>query len=164
MIVTDPSLLPALARAAESANGQLRRQLQHIPAREVDALMQPIAARVMEAIDCTTCANCCKTLEPEVAAHEVELLRTRKHMTLEGFRKSHLGYDATRQRHFIKPVCPFLSNNRCTVYAARPQACRQYPRLVPDLKFRWRKTWEDYRVCPIVFNSIELLKESLRPA
>jgi Fe-S-cluster containining protein len=162
--VTDPALLPALAQANEPENRLLRRQLMRLPARQLDARVQHIAAQVAEAIDCTACANCCKALEPEVAGDEIAPLCSTKSIAAASFATQHLGFDETRKLHFIKPVCPFLVHNRCSVYATRPQSCREYPRLTPDFKFRWRKTWEDYRICPIVFNTVEMLKESLREA
>lgn len=159
-LIVDPAELPLLAEAATAGNFRLRQRLLGMPAREADARVRAIAEVVAQAIDCTRCANCCKTLEPELAEEEMEQLQKIMGGGQED-KNEHLGYDSGRALHYLKSPCPFLLNNRCTVYASRPGSCRDYPRLVPDFKFRWRKTMADYKICPIVFNTIERLKESL---
>lgn len=161
LLLKDPQLVAQQAAIREPEAKWLKDRIRDIPAREVDNKVATIAARVMAAIDCTTCANCCKTLEPEISEEELQRLRSRSE-DREQFMAKFVGFDAVRGVHFLKPVCTFLTDHTCSVYGDRPSSCREYPRLVPDLKFRWKKTMEDYAVCPIVFNTIEQLKADLR--
>ncbi len=159
--ITDPNEV-ALQAAVNAADNQLlKARIKKIPVRVLDERVAAIAGRVTQSIDCTTCANCCKKLEPELSITEIHQLRAHRQASLEAFTARFLDYDTRREVHYLKPVCTFLHDNKCTVYTDRPNACREYPRLVPDLKFRWKKTMEDYMICPIVFNTIELLKAAL---
>ena len=50
-------------------------------------------------------------------------------------------------------VCPFLKNNKCTIYKQRPNICRQFPKVENDnkdfLKFQEENNLikEDYEKC-----------------
>lgn len=162
-LILDLTLIASHAREAHTENQLLKSRIKTIPVRELDEHVAAIAKHVIAAVDCTKCANCCKTLEPELSTHEIERLRAHRQESFEVFSAKFLGYDTKREVHYLKPVCTFLRDNRCAVYADRPDACREYPRLFPELKFRWKKTMEDYAICPIVFNTIELLKKELGP-
>ena len=96
----------------------------------------PIATRTK--YSCSKCpAYCCSYPEIEVTSRDIE--RIAKHFELayreaeERFTK----YDAKqkvrllrhRQDRIFATVCTFLDQKtrRCTVYAARPAVCRDYP-------------------------------------
>ena len=58
--------------------------------------------------------------------------------------------------------CPFLKDNRCTVYEDRPADCRGYPYLdEPDFVFRTIAMLERTFTCPIVYEVLEELKPSV---
>ena len=55
--------------------------------------------------------------------------------------------------------CPFLKDNRCTVYEHRPANCRDYPYLhKPDFTHRTLSMIGRLSECPIVFEVWEELK------
>jgi len=63
---------------------------------------------------------------------------------------------------FRQKPCPFLQNNRCTVYDARPDDCRSFPHLHKDeFVFRLIQVVNNCSVCQIVYNVFEWLKEEL---
>jgi hypothetical protein len=63
---------------------------------------------------------------------------------------------------FRQKPCPFLRNNCCTVYDARPDDCRSFPHLHKDeFVFRLIQVVNNCSVCPIVYNVFERLKEEL---
>jgi Fe-S-cluster containining protein len=161
MYITDPNEVARLAALQAEQNAHLKVRVKQIPTRQLDEIVATVAKDVIAAIDCTQCANCCKTLEPELSESEIERLAQHRQETRAAFEKKFLGYDPQREVHYLKPVCTFLQDNRCSAYPDRPIACREYPRLVPDLKFRWKKTMQDYHICPIVFNTMEILRTQL---
>jgi uncharacterized protein len=57
--------------------------------------------------------------------------------------------------------CPFLKENRCTVYEDRPGDCSGYPYLYkPKFVSRAMGMIERTFTCPIVFTVLEDLKRS----
>ncbi len=58
--------------------------------------------------------------------------------------------------------CPFLKDNRCSVYEDRPADCSGYPYLYePGFGFRTMAMIERTSTCPIVYEVMEDLKKSL---
>ena len=58
--------------------------------------------------------------------------------------------------------CHFLSDNKCVVYEARPNECREFPGLhKPGFNDRLFATFMHYGRCPIIYNVIEALKVKL---
>ncbi len=130
------------AKRKEDENYDLRRYLKEqdeLSGKEVDRLVSDITRRVWASFDCTTCANCCKELARSVTDEEAQHLAAALALSEEDFRSRYLegkvapdedddGNDqrGVRWRLRGKP-CPFLKDNRCTVYGARPGQCRKYP-------------------------------------
>jgi Fe-S-cluster containining protein len=57
--------------------------------------------------------------------------------------------------------CPFLKDNRCTVYEHRPASCRGYPYLdKPDFTSRTLSMIGRVSECPAVFEVWEELKQA----
>lgn len=58
--------------------------------------------------------------------------------------------------------CPFLSDNKCSVYEHRFEGCKEFPALhLPHFKDRLFTTFMHYERCPIIFNVVEQLKEEM---
>ena len=102
---------------------------------------------ITQLVDCVKCANCCKKLEPGL-----------EEMTV--FKQKHIAFDGNAFYLKTKP-CMFLNDCLCSIYTNRPAACSGYPHLnQTEMKYR-KSFWENYSVCPIVFNVIERLKKDL---
>ena len=114
-------------------------------------------------IDCTTCANCCKEVSPSLSQTDVVRLSEYFGIGIPDFSEKYLEppKDSDKQRIREKP-CPFLRENLCTVYEARPDACRSFPHLhKKDFIFRTIQVVTNCHICPIVFNVFEELKEEI---
>jgi Fe-S-cluster containining protein len=146
----------ATSKAVE--NIFFKKHLRNFTSHQVDALVHNLDKEISPQIDCTQCGNCCKKLEPELSTDEIEKLATLKQESPEQFKQKHVLHDG--ETHFLKTKpCIFLNERKCSIYLSRPQACAGFPHL--DLKeFKYKSSfWNNYNLCPIVYNVIESLKE-----
>jgi Fe-S-cluster containining protein len=162
-VITDLAEIARQGMAKSAENLQFRRYLaaHHQP---VEAF-QAIAAEVQRLIDCTQCANCCRYSIVSVRAGEIARIA------------AHLGMDeAAVVEHFTAPDaesprartlvsgkhgCVFLKDNRCSIYAARPEACRNFPHVAPgthSLGGRLESHCRWAPLCPILYNALEEYK------
>lgn len=164
-MILDPVKLRQLAKARADENFEFRQFLKNVTdlsSDEVDRLVFRISAEVWKTIDCTTCGNCCREVSPTLKEDEVQRLASHVGMSLPEFACRNLkpaesGEDSPwimRER-----PCPFLRDNRCTVYEQRPANCRDYPYLdKPDFIFRTLSMMGRLSECPAVFEVWEQLK------
>ncbi len=112
-------------------------------------------------VDCTRCANCCKTMNVRFDDEDIERIAGHLNMPADEFIETYLLADddgclfEARQ----KP-CPFLAeDNRCKIYDVRPAVCREYPHTDKEgLVFRTIGVANNAIVCPAVFWIVEQMK------
>lgn len=134
-----------------------------LPAKEIDSVVHALNHEISSQIDCARCANCCKAVQPLLKPCDVQRLARYLNLSATDFRTQYLQKDDEEQDEVFKVMpCPFLQENRCTVYLFRPDDCRSYPHLHKrDFVFRVSQAVSNYSVCPIVFNVFEMLKQEL---
>jgi uncharacterized protein len=129
--------------------------------RKVDDAFHALHEEVFEEMDCLTCANCCKTTSPIFYDTDVERLAKELRIKAVDFAAQYLKIDEDGDQVLKSSPCPFLaSDNYCSVYDARPKACREYPhtdrkKMVQILDLTHRNT----QVCPAAFEIVERLKK-----
>jgi uncharacterized protein len=159
--------LRQLAEAGAGGNFQFRDFLKHrtrLSSEEVDTLVCEIAERVWKTTDCTVCGNCCKEVSPLLSENEVERLAGHLGMTSSKFASEYLK-PAERSENapwvMRERPCPFLKDNRCSVYEYRPANCREYPYLhKPAFTSRTLSMIGRLAECPAVFEVWEELKRA----
>jgi Fe-S-cluster containining protein len=163
----EPIKLRVLAQEKEDENWKFRQFLKQcdLESEELDERVSELTKRVWAGIDCTTCANCCKEVKPTFNQEEVTRLARRSGIELQQFIHAYLEQtkdgDDKPWRTRTTP-CPFLKDNRCSVYEDRPADCSGYPYLYePDFVFRTIAMIDRVSTCPIVYEVIEELKKSL---
>jgi uncharacterized protein len=120
---------------------------------------------VWAGIDCTTCANCCREIKPTFSEEEVDRVARRLGIERQEFIETYLQRpEAGRGNPWQTRAtpCPFLKDNRCSIYEDRPGNCSGYPYLYdPNFVFRTFAMIERTFTCPIVYEVLEELKRSL---
>ncbi|HEX5002104.1 MAG TPA: YkgJ family cysteine cluster protein [Bacteroidia bacterium] len=154
----DREYVKSRALLVHEENQRFRKFLLRYSVDETDALFTQLHRSVAAAVDCTLCAACCASLEPELQPSELDKIRARAE-------KSEVSplvsvQDSNGQtRHFLKSPCFFLCANRCSIYEEKPVACSSYPHLEePGIRYRLRTVFEQAHLCPIVFHVLELMK------
>jgi Fe-S-cluster containining protein len=164
-IETAPGRVAKLARQREDENWAFRSFLKgcDIPSSRMDRLVHTLSAEVSAKIDCTACANCCKTISPRLTRTDIARLAAHLGLPPRAFTAQFLrqAEDGDGWAFGARP-CPFLANNLCTVYDQRPKDCRSFPHLHKrDFVFRLIQAVQNASLCPIVFNVYEQLKREL---
>jgi hypothetical protein len=118
------------AASDEDRNFRFLRSLKMVsdPDR-IDDLARKLHNDAFGKIDCTRCANCCKTMQPGLTNEDICRIAGHLGLTREAFVAVYLEVDSGEGGYRMKAMpCPFLGQDgRCTVYEVRPQACREFP-------------------------------------
>jgi Fe-S-cluster containining protein len=158
-----------MAKEKEDENWRFRQFLKtrcSLPPEEIDRRVFEITRRVWAGIDCTACANCCRQVRPSFSEDDLVRLTRRLKMERQDLVEKYLepadpDSDGPWQTRTIP--CPFLQENRCSIYEDRPSDCRGYPYLdKPDFVSRTLGMLERTSTCPIVYEVMEELKGSLK--
>ncbi len=159
-MIQHPAEISPLLKEKNIENIFFKKYLRNYSSATVDANVHELNKSISTQIDCINCANCCKQLEPGLEQAEMEVLAAQQNMLPEDFKSRHVQFDGDTLFLKTKP-CMFLHECKCTAYTIRPKACADYPHLnQKDMKYK-RSLWENYGICPIVFNVVESLKERL---
>lgn len=129
----------------------------------VERRFKVIAQDVEDAIDCTSCANCCRVATTQITVRDAETLARHLGMKVPEFLRDYT-LETPEEGRILKRNengCVFLEGNLCSVYEARPQTCQLFPHLVKGNGSLVSRMWHmpDRAVyCPIVFNTLEQFK------
>jgi uncharacterized protein len=141
---------------------KLAKRLKKKKPKDLDQIVHDLHDETFEEIDCLDCGNCCKTTSP--AIHDKDVDRLAKHLKVKAVDliAQHMEMDNDGDYVFRSAPCPFLgADNYCSVYEARPLACREYPhtnrkRFYQVLDLSVKNT----EICPAVVKVLEGLKKA----
>lgn len=127
-------------------------KLRKINPRLLDSLFHENHDEVFEKIDCLQCANCCKTTSPMFFDKDIDRLAKYLKMKSVDFINQYLTIDEDDFYVLKSSPCPFLADdNYCSVYDARPNACKEYPHTNRKKMFQILDiTHTNMGVCPAV--------------
>lgn len=158
---TDLHIIDRMAAQKEEENDHFLQFVQRQDSEQLDAIVHQINKEVSEAIDCTTCGNCCKTLVVNITAPEIRRLGTFLNMEEQELREKYIE-ESLSGSCFINTVpCHFLSGTSCSIYPERFTECRDFPHLhKPGFAKRLLGTLLHYPSCPIIYNVLEEVKRA----
>jgi hypothetical protein len=164
MFITDLTIIETLSIKKSKENELFFVELKNIPSELFDKKFKFYLQKFATQINCKQCANCCKTLNTSFTYQELEVIKNNTNKSIQNKIENDLYNDILNKRYICKKApCLFLENNECTIYSNRPLACKDYPHLLQtDLKYRKKSILSNYSICPIVFNTLEALKEEFQ--
>lgn len=152
-----------LALQKQSEHRKFLASLKKKAPKNLDKIVQQIHQEVFQEIDCTACANCCKTLGPLFT--EADISRISKHfrMKLSAFEDLFLEVDEDGDKVFKAMPCPFLGDdNLCSIYDVRPKACREFPHTDRKKIYQINNlTIKNTLTCPAAYLFVEKLKSRI---
>ena len=151
------------AETLKKENRQFFNKLKLKKPKQLDDLFHTAHEEVFAETNCLKCANCCKTTSPIFYQKDIE--RGSKAVKLKpgAFIEKYLRLDEDNDYVLQTAPCPFLdSENYCSIYTDRPNACREYPhtnrkKMIQILDL----TFENTLVCPAVLKITERVKKQL---
>jgi uncharacterized protein len=156
--------IATLGELREDENIDFRMFLKVQDPDNVDRIVHRVNKEVTAQIDCRQCGNCCKSLKPCVSESEISRLALIKNMAVGEFTAQFIETDSFDGVKFLKDApCIFLIDKSCSIYPDRPKDCRSYPHTHKhEFTTRTIGMIHNYGVCPIVYNVLERLKQSLK--
>jgi Fe-S-cluster containining protein len=156
--------LPAFYKASQTKkaeNKEFFRRLKNKPPKNLDSVFHQSHDEVFENVDCLTCANCCKTTSPIFYQRDIERASKAVKLKPGDFIEKYLKVDEDKDYVLKQAPCPFLGHdNYCSIYDARPAACREYPHTNRKKMFQILDlTLKNTLVCPAVLQITERLKQ-----
>jgi Fe-S-cluster containining protein len=151
------------AIAQKKGNNRLVKRLKAWNSSALDGLFRAEHDEVFNAIDCLSCANCCKTTSPIFRDVDIKRLSLHLKMTEVEFIERYLKMDNDGDYVLQSSPCAFLKeDNTCSVYAHRPLACKEYPhtdrkKMVQILSLTRKNT----EICPAVARIFNRLQEKV---
>ncbi|MBN2026951.1 MAG: YkgJ family cysteine cluster protein [Actinobacteria bacterium] len=135
-------------------------KISRVSQRKLDARLKKLMRGIMPEFDCTRCAACCKEAYVVLETDDIARLAEALDMKRSKFRAKYVTRNEDGDVCLNKRPCPFLKDDLCTVYEARPDSCREYPfSLAVDSKEKMDNISANYTVCPVLFHTLEQLRD-----
>ena len=152
----DLARIQQLSQEHDDENWKFRSWLkQHAP-DNIDGIVKALSQKYFALIDCTQCANCCRSLQAEFKKSELHAIAKTLGQSIAAFEKQFMS------EGMVNPPCPMLNGKLCSIYENRPEVCRSYPHLEkPAFTTRLMGVIDNVAICPIAFNAFEDLKAKL---
>ncbi len=161
-MITNIHNIASFAESVEDENYAFSLFLERFEENMVDHKVFALNQLVSKQIDCTKCGNCCRGLLINVEYDDKVKLAAHLGLNEMVFTEKYIETSNGGVSVFNTIPCHFLSENKCTVYEARPDGCREFPHLhKPGFNKRLFNVMDSYKRCPIVFNVVEELKKEL---
>lgn len=151
------------AEVADERNFRFFRWLKSLNAKRVDRLAKEAHKQVFEEINCTKCANCCRSLKAEFHPKDIKTVSQQLGMAADDFTGKYLSKNEQGNWEVNALPCPFLSSEGlCNIYEVRPEGCHDFPHTHKS-NFAAR-SWThsaNALTCPAVFEILDRMQERM---
>lgn len=139
---------------------------QSIPKEQLNELASKIDAEVFAKTDCLECGNCCKSAPPIVTKKDIKRIAKFLKSTPKQIERQYVIKDINGEMSFDRIPCNFLGkDNYCSIYEARPTACRDFPHINSG-NFNGRRKLHstNSNICPAVSEILDIMEQKLSQA
>jgi len=143
----------------------LAKFLQKVGKSKTRGILKTVAEvdkEVWKEVACLDCANCCKKMTPTYTRKDVNRIAKHFKMTYKEFFDKWLHVDENKDIVNTSLPCQFLGkDNKCTIYAIRPDDCAGFPHFIrKDFRYQAKeKTFiNNISLCPATLVFVEKLK------
>jgi len=152
-------LLRNWEKRARERQKEYQRFLRRVDRKFVLDNQQDYHDEATQAIDCLSCANCCKNYSPRFKTPDIKRISRHLRMRESEFIETYLKLDEEGDYVVRSTPCPFLGpDNACSIYEQRPSDCARFPYTDEDVLFRRPAlTLKNSTFCPIVHVVLEKL-------
>lgn len=155
-----PEELNFKRKLIEKEHAGFIKRFKRRPPPGIDQEIKELDEQVFSFTDCTSCANCCKTISPVFKNRDIERLSSHFRLKPGAFTERYLYMDDEGDYVLKSAPCPFLlENNYCSVYDHRPDACRKYPHTASlDITKSWDLFVKNSAACPAVHEILQRIR------
>lgn len=152
-----------LAQQKQAEHRKFLATLKKKAPKNLDKIVQEVHQEVFQEIDCTKCANCCKSLGPLFTEADIQRISKHFKMKMPAFENMFLQVDEDGDKIFQSMLCPFLGDdNLCSIYDVRPKACREFPHTDRKKIYQINQlTLKNTLICPAAYLFVEKLKDRI---
>jgi uncharacterized protein len=155
----------AKARHTKTAMRRYLSKIDRNRPRGLDKTITALEKEVWKEIDCLSCANCCKTMTPTYNARDLKRISAHFKMTVADFKKKYLKQERGGERDWMNKwtPCQFLNldDNKCSIYAIRPDDCSGFPHLTKKFKDYVHIHKQNVEYCPATHRLVEKMMEKV---
>ena len=131
-----------------------------LKSEDVDLVASDANKSVFEKIDCLKCGNCCKSAPPVLRTSDIKRISRHLGISKNQFRRKYVLEDINGEESMNLVPCPFLgSDNACSIYEVRPEACARYP-FADTSGFATRTNVHEQNVmiCPAMYHIVRKMQ------
>ena len=139
-------------------------RLDEIVPEGFPALITEKDKEVWSEIDCTQCANCCKTMTPTYTTPDIRRIATHLHLKPKDLiAKWLMKNDAGEYVNQTQPCQWLRPDNLCGIYEVRPADCAEFPHHNKQPFDAYNETFQNNLVyCPATYELVSKLEKSVK--
>lgn len=143
---------------------ELFHSLKSKDRKSVNSTARDVHEEVFTRTNCLSCGNCCKSAPPIITKKDIKRISKYLKISEKQVERTYVLRDINGELSFDRIPCHFLGeDNYCSIYEARPQACRSYPHTDEGNFTSLKKLHQiNASICPAVEEILDIMERKLR--